>query len=64
MSRRARRATMIATYRVMATGLHALLEDAEIEYEIYSKMKKYMHESGLKKTIGHKAKEDIQTFFL
>ncbi len=48
------------TYRLVkewATGQHALLEDAEINHEIYTEMKKYMHASGLKKTPGHKTKE-------
>ncbi len=48
------------TYRLVqewATGPHALLEDAEIQHEIYTEMKKYMHASGLKKTPGHKTKE-------
>ncbi len=47
-------------YRVIkewATGPHSLLKDAEIEHEIYTEMKKYMHVNGLKKTPGHKPKE-------
>ena len=48
------------SYRVIKewpTGQQALLEDAEIEYEIYTEMKKFIHASGLKKTARHKAKE-------
>ena len=48
------------TYRLVkewATGPHALLEDAEIQHEIYTEMKKYMHASSLKRTPGHKTKE-------
>ena len=48
------------SYRVIKewpTGQHALLEDAEIEHEIYTKMKRIMHASNLKKSPRHKAKE-------
>jgi hypothetical protein len=33
-----------------------VLEDAEIQHEIYPEMKKFMHPSGLKKTPGNKLK--------
>jgi len=39
------------------TGPEAVLEDTEIQHEIYTEMKKFMHASGLKKTPGHKPKE-------
>ena len=36
---------------------HALLEDAEIQHQIYTEMKKFIYASGLKNTPGHKAKD-------
>ena len=39
------------------TGEDAVLEEAKIQHEIYTEMKKFMHASGLKKTRGHKQKE-------
>jgi hypothetical protein len=36
------------------TGGDAVLEETEIQHEIYTEMKKFMHASGLKKTLGHK----------
>ena len=47
-------------YRVVqewTTGPQAMLEDREIEHQIYIEMKNYMHASGLKKTPGHKQKD-------
>ena len=48
-------------YRVVkewTTGPQALakFEDREIEHQIYTEMKNYMHASGLKKTPGHRPK--------
>ncbi len=40
-----------------ATGEDAVLEEAEIQHQIYTVMKKFMHESGLKKTPGIKPKD-------
>jgi hypothetical protein len=42
-----------------ATGEDAVLEDAEIEHEIYSEDKKIKHASGLKKTPCHKPSRRI-----
>jgi hypothetical protein len=39
------------------TGEDAILEDTEIQHEVYTEMKKFMHVSGLKKTPCHKQKE-------
>ena len=47
-------------YRVVkewTTCPQAELEDREIEHQIYTEMKEYMHASGLKKTPGHRPKE-------
>ena len=44
-------------YRVVkewTTGPQAKLEDREIDHQIYTEMKNYMHASGLNKTPGHK----------
>ena len=38
-------------------GSQAKLEPKEIEHQIYTEMKNYMHASGLKKTPGHKQKD-------
>jgi hypothetical protein len=46
-----------ANVKEWANGPHVLLEDAEIQHEVYTKMKKYVHASCLKKTPGHKTKE-------
>ncbi len=48
------------SYRVIeewTTKPNAWMEDAKIKHEIYTKMKKFMHVSGLKKTPEHKPKE-------
>ena len=48
------------TYRFIKAwtiGPHAKLEDKQIEHEIYTEMKLFMHASGLKKTPGHKQKD-------
>ena len=42
---------------------HALLEDAEIQHQIYTEMKKFMHASVLKKTARHKAKDTYIHFW-
>ena len=39
------------------TGSKAKLEPNEIEHQIYTEMKNYMHASGLKKTPGHRPKD-------
>jgi hypothetical protein len=39
------------------------LEETEIQHEIYSEMKKFMHASGLKKTPSHKPKETDNHFW-
>ena len=54
-----RRNTGPLVYRVVkqwTTGSQAKLEPKEIEYQIYTEMKNYMHASGLKKTPGHRPK--------
>ena len=48
------------TYRFLkqwTIGPHAKLEGKQIEHEIYTEMKLFMHASGLKKTPGHRQKD-------
>ena len=55
-----RRNTGPLVYRFVkqwTTGSQAKLEPKEIEYQIYTEMKNYMHASGLKKTPGHRPKD-------
>jgi hypothetical protein len=54
-SRRARSATTLVTKKTSVkewvTGEYTVLEEAEIQHEIYTEMKKNMDASGLKKTL-------------